>query len=168
MLQQFMGQLMLFPFAFAPQGWALCAGQLLPINQNQPLFALLGTTFGGDGRINFALPDLRGRTPVMAGSGISLGQPLGQETHTLTLAEVPSHSHPPTATTATAGQTPVKLNGLLLATSMPAEYVAGTATSAMASGVIGQTGGSVAHENRTPYLVMNWCISLTGMFPTRS
>ncbi len=168
MNNQFIGQLMLFPFGFAPNGWALCAGQLLPISQNQPLFALLGTTYGGDGRVTFGVPDLRGRAAVMVGGGVALGQLSGHETHTLTISEVPSHTHQAMATTATAGTTPAKLNGVLLGTSTPAEYSSAAPASAMASGVIGQTGGNGAHENRTPYLVMNWCIALNGIFPTRN
>ena len=98
----FLGQLMLFPFNFPPRGWALCQGQLLPINQNQALFSLLGTTYGGDGRTTFGLPDLRGRTPVSMGSGMNLGEKAGEEMHTLNTNEVPSHNHAINGTTAAA------------------------------------------------------------------
>jgi microcystin-dependent protein len=168
MTNQFLGQLMLFPFSFAPQGWALCAGQLLQISQNQALFSLLGTTYGGDGKATFGLPDLRGRAAVMVGNGVALGQLWGEENHTLTIAEVPAHTHQAMATTATAAATPPKLNGLLLGTSAPAEYTNATPSSAMASGVIAQAGGGGPHENRTPFLVLNWCIALTGFFPSRN
>lgn len=93
MAEPFLGEVRLFSFEFAPRGWALCNGQLLPINQNQALFSLLGTTFGGDGRVNFALPDLRGRVPIHVGSGHTLGERGGEQAHTLSTAELPTHTH---------------------------------------------------------------------------
>src|SRR6188768_3970764 len=112
MLDPFLGQLALVPYNFAPKGWALCNGQLLPINQNQALFSLLGTNFGGDGRVNFALPDLRGRVPIHVGSGHTLGERGGEQAHTLTAAELPQHAHVMHATSAT-GDTPVAAGNLL-------------------------------------------------------
>ena len=159
---------MLFPFSFAPTGWALCNGQLIAISQNQALFSLLGTTFGGNGTTNFALPDLRGRAAIMTGNGFNLGQNGGEEFHTLTIGEVPAHSHPPMATTTAAGATPPRLNDLLLGTSSPSEYASASPASTMATGVIGNAGASVPHENRSPYLVLNWCIALTGVYPSRN
>src|SRR6266851_2959007 len=106
MSEPFLSELEIFSFGFAPKGWALCNGQLLPINQNQALFALLGTTFGGDGRVNFALPDLRGSTPIHVGSGHTLGERAGEQAHTLSIAELPEHTHGLQASSSN-GTTPV-------------------------------------------------------------
>jgi microcystin-dependent protein len=164
----FLGQLMLFPFNFAPKGWALCNGALLQISQNQALFSLLGTTFGGDGRATFGLPDLRGRVALGTGTGVALGAQLGEEMHTLQIGEVPPHNHLSAATTSPAAATPPRLTGLLLGASNPSEYVNATPGNAMAAGVIAQAGGSAPHENRQPYLVLSWCIALDGIFPSRN
>src|SRR5215203_3129580 len=104
MAEPFLSEIRIMSFVFAPKGWALCNGQLLPINQNQALFSLLGTTFGGDGRVNFALPDLRGRTPIHVGSGHTLGERGGEQAHTLSIAELPTHTHVFNASTAQADQ----------------------------------------------------------------
>src|SRR3954463_12617911 len=104
MADPFLSEIRIVSFNFAPQGWALCDGQLLPINQNQPLFSLLGTTFGGDGRVNFALPDLRARVPLHVGSGHTLGERGGEQAHTLTIAELPTHTHVANATSNTGAQ----------------------------------------------------------------
>jgi microcystin-dependent protein len=162
--EPFLGQLMVVTFTFAPKGWAMCNGQLLPINQNQALFSLLGTTFGGDGRVNFALPDLRGRVPIHAGGGYTLGQRGGEETHTLILSELASHNHPLIASTNTASQ------------ASPANaYPASNGTSAFGSQPTGalatavsSIGGGQAHENRPPYLVLNVVIALQGIFPSQN
>jgi microcystin-dependent protein len=170
-MEPFLGQLMLFPFNYAPKGWAQCNGQLLAINQFQALFALLGTTFGGNGTTNFALPNLQGRTPVGTGgqANVTLGQTGGEEQHTLSAAEVPPHSHRLQAVTSGANQ--AVPNGNLLATT------SGAATIYNASGqnptqlnlqTISTAGGGQPHENRTPYLVMNWCIALVGIFPSQN
>src|SRR5262247_3707190 len=116
MAEPFLSEVRLMSFVFAPKGWALCNGQLLPINQNQALFSLLGTTFGGDGRVNFALPDLRSRVPIHVGSGHTLGEKGGEQAHTLSIAELPTHTHTPNATSATA-TTNVPANTLVLAQS---------------------------------------------------
>jgi microcystin-dependent protein len=167
-MEPFIGELRLVPFNFAPKGWALCAGQLLPINQNQALFALLGTTYGGDGRTTFALPDLRGRIAVGAGqlpggSDYPLGAAGGQETVRLTTSQLPGHAHAVHASSA-AGTTKNP------ATAYPAgggSYAAAKNVR-MKAGMIGQTGGGEEHENRPPYLSLNYVIALQGIFPAQS
>ncbi len=160
---------MLFPFGFAPRGWALCKGQLMPINQNQALFSLLGTTYGGDGRTNFALPDLQGRTPISIGNGIVLGEKAGTETHTLTLTEAAAHNHPVNGTTGPANSGGAGL-GLLALTASGAIYKQNSTNinSPLNAATVGSFGNGQAHENRHPYLVMNWCIALAGIFPSRN
>jgi microcystin-dependent protein len=151
-------------FEFAPKGWALCNGQLLPINQNQALFSLLGTTFGGDGRVNFALPDLRGRTPIHVGSGHTLGERGGEQAHTLSIAELPTHTHVAQGVNAAANATGA--NGNMLANAAVAAYGAPQALVAMNPGSITNTGGSQAHLNMQPFLTLNFCIALQGIFPS--
>lgn len=154
-------------FVFAPKGWALCNGQLLPINQNQGLFSLLGTTFGGDGRVNFALPDLRGRTPIHVGSGHTLGEKGGEQAHTNSIAELPTHTHVLSAST-TTGNAPVPFGpaGNVLATSVNAIYTAPSSLVAMNAGSVTNTGGSQAHLNMQPFLTLSFCIALQGIFPS--
>ena len=171
MSQPFLGQLALFPFGFAPKNWAVCAGQTLAINANQALFSLLGTTYGGDGITNFKLPNLQGRVPVMAGgaAGVALGQLGGEETHTLTVQEVPNHQHNLQAITAAANQ--ASPGGNLLATTAGGATVYGPPAGTLAAlngATITPAGGSQAHENRQPYLVLTWCIALNGVFPSRN
>jgi microcystin-dependent protein len=172
MAEPFLSEIRIFSFNFAPRGWATCDGQLLPINQNQALFSLLGTTYGGNGQTNFGLPDLRGRVPFHFGSGgggsYSLGQKAGEETHTLTLQETPTHNHTlaagSNATTATAGQAnPV---GNYLANSGKTVYVTAQPNSVMSPATVSNVGGSQPHENRSPYLTLNLCIALQGIFPS--
>jgi microcystin-dependent protein len=163
----FMGELRIFAFNFAPKGWAMCNGQLLPINQNQALFSLLGTMYGGDGRVNFGLPDLRDRVPVHVGNGFTQGQRGGETAHTVTTNELPTHVHFLQGTSAQA--TDVVPTGLMLANPGRNAYahVSPNATQ-LAPGSLGNVGGSQAHENRAPYLVLNVCISLQGIFPSRN
>jgi microcystin-dependent protein len=164
----FVGQLMLFAFDRAPLGWAPCDGRTLPIEGNDALFQLIGKTFGGDGVTNFKLPNLTGSTPIMAsGTAYPLGTAGGEATHTLTLNEVPAHNHSLRATSTDA--TSPAPAGNLLATPAFNAYVTSTANppNAMQSGTLQPYGGGQPHENRTPYLVMNWCIALTGIFPTQ-
>ena len=166
----FLGQLSLFSFGFPPRGWAMCQGQLLPINQYQALFSLLGTTYGGDGRTTFGLPNLQGRTPVSTGNGIVLGEKGGEEQHTLTVAEVPTHNHPINGSTAIANAFPPA--GDLLAQTATGVNIYKQSPTKIDSPLDGRTiapfGGSLPHENRSPYLVMNWCIALTGIFPSQN
>jgi microcystin-dependent protein len=166
MAEPFLSEIRLMSFVFAPKGWALCNGQLLPINQNQALFSLLGTTFGGDGRVNFALPDLRGRTPIHVGSGHTLGERGGEQAHTLSIAELPEHVHVANATTAVA-TTNTPANNLLLGQSTAADlYAAANNLQAMSPAAIANTGGSQAHLNMQPFLTLNFCIALQGIFPS--
>src|SRR4029450_10490590 len=147
MAEPFLSEIRLMSFVFAPKGWALCNGQLLPINQNQGLFSLLGTTFGGDGRVNFALPNLRSRTPIHVGSGHTLGERGGEPAHTLSIAELPTHLHVLNATSATATASP-PTPALGLAQSTPQNlYGAPGNLQAMAPAAVANTGGSQAHLN---------------------
>ncbi len=165
MAEPFLSEIRITSFVFAPKGWALCNGQLLPINQNQALFSLLGTTFGGDGRVNFALPDLRGRTPIHVGSGHTLGERSGEQAHTLSIAELPEHSHLARASLS-AADTPVS-DGNVLADSVPSEvYGPPTNLTTLAPSSGGNTGGSQAHLNMQPFLTLNFVIALQGIFPS--
>ena len=153
-------------FVFAPRGWAQCNGQLLPIGQNQGLFSLLGTTFGGAGRVNFALPDLRGRTPIHVGGGHTLGERGGEQAHTLSISEIPTHVHQVNASSAT-GNAPTPA-GNLLASPLNQTYAPPSAMVAMANGTVANVGGSQAHLNMQPFLTVNFCIALQGIFPSQS
>lgn len=165
MAEPFLSEIRIMSFVFAPKGWALCNGQLLPINQNQALFSLLGTTFGGDGRVNFALPDLRGRTPIHVGSGHTLGERGGEQAHTLSIAEIPTHTHVLSGTSA-AGTTAIP-TGALLATSTNYEaYRSPAALASLNPGTVVNTGGSQAHLNMQPFLILSFCIALQGIFPS--
>jgi microcystin-dependent protein len=165
MAEPFLSEIRLTSFSFAPRGWALCNGQLLPINQNQALFSLLGTTFGGDGRVNFALPDLRGRTPVHVGDGTTLGQRGGEEAHTLTLAELPAHAHLSGTGDQATSSDPA---GAALA-SKPRRGTAiyAPSSNAVANGAAA-AGGGQAHLNMQPYLVLSFVIALQGIFPSQN
>lgn len=166
MAEPFLSEVRIMSFVFAPKGWALCNGQLLPINQNQALFSLLGTTFGGDGRVNFALPDLRARVPIHVGSGHTLGERGGEQAHTLSIAEIPTHTHTLNTTSipATAG-TPA--TNLLLSGSTPQQvYGPPTNLVAMDPAAIAPVGGSQAHLNMQPFLTLSFCIALQGIFPS--
>lgn len=163
MAEPFLSEIRIMSFAFAPKGWALCNGQLLPINQNQPLFALLGTTFGGDGRVNFALPDFRGRTPIHVGSGHTLGERGGEQAHTLSIAELPTHSHVFQANS-NAGNTPNPTNNVL--GSANNLYTAPANLTTLNPATVSNTGGSQAHLNMQPFLTLNFCIALQGIFPS--
>jgi microcystin-dependent protein len=166
MADPFLSEIRIMSFVFAPKGWALCNGQLLPINQNQPLFSLLGTTFGGDGRVNFALPDLRGQTPIHVGSGHTLGEKGGESAHTLSIAELPTHTHVLNATS-TLSTTSTAGTGVMLAQSAGANlYAAATNLVAMSPAAVANVGGSQAHLNMQPFLTLNFCIALQGIFPS--
>jgi len=171
MSEPFLAEVRIVGFNFAPRGWAFCDGQILPINQNQSLYSLLGTTYGGDGRTTFALPDLRGRTPIHVGRSNGggdhrLGQKSGEETHTLSANEMPNHDHVAQASSQD-GTTPVPTGNVLAQTpsriySDPANLVD------LRSGTVTNVGGGQAHENMQPYLAVNYCIALQGLFPSRN
>jgi microcystin-dependent protein len=161
----FLGQLMLASWNYTTDGWAMCNGQLMPINQYSALFSLLGTTYGGDGIRTFALPNLQGRTPVGVGNGIVLGQAGGEELHTLVAAEVPAHTH---QLQATSPASLTKPGGALVAGGGASLFTGPSGLGAMNAATISNIGGGQAHENRQPYLVMNWCIALVGIFPSQN
>lgn len=167
MAEPFLSEIRMFSFVFAPKGWALCNGQLLPINQNQALFSLLGTTYGGDGRVNFALPDLRARVPIHTGNGHTLGERGGEQAHTLSIAELPTHIHEAQGNTGSA-TSPDPTNGFLAAPSSALGAVYGPAENlvAMNPGMLSNTGGSQAHLNMQPFLTLSFCIALQGIFPS--
>jgi len=169
MSEPFLGQIQPFPYNFAPRGWAFCSGQILPIAQNTALFSLLGTTYGGNGQTTFALPDLRGRVPLHFGQGpglspYDLGQVSGTETVTLLSTQMPAHNHTMNASTGEAADTIA--TGQVLASS--AIYAPGSPNTVMSAQSVGQAGGNQPHPNLQPYLVLNWCIALEGIFPSRN
>lgn len=164
MAEPFLSEIRIMSFVFAPKGWALCNGQLLPINQNQALFSLLGTTFGGDGRVNFALPDLRGRVPIHVGSGHTLGERGGEQAHTLSIAELPTHTHVVNANTGVASTDNPASN--LPARATVDTYGSAASLGAMNAGITLNVGGSQAHLNMQPFLTLSFCIALQGIFPS--
>jgi microcystin-dependent protein len=167
MSEPFLAQISIFSFAFPPKGWALCNGQLLPINQNQALFSLLGTTYGGDGRVNFGLPNLQGRVPMHQGNGFVQGQSAGEQNHTLSISEMPTHSHP--ANCSNGAATLLVPSGEFWAADNAGNLPYSTTGGAtMAPGSITPTGGNQPHNNMAPYSTLNFCIALQGIFPTRT
>ena len=168
MAEPFMAEIRMVSFNFAPKGWALCNGQLMPINQNQALFSLLGTTYGGDGRTTFALPDLQGRSPIHRGSGFTEGEKGGEAAHTLSISEMSAHLHTLNGNTTSSGNVNTPANAFL-ANSAPAEVynsVGNTNLVALSPTTIANTGGSQPHVNMQPYLVIGFCIALQGIFPS--
>ncbi|WP_322417153.1 phage tail protein [Mesorhizobium huakuii] len=168
MAEPFLSEIRIMSFVFPPKGWALCDGQLLPINQNQGLFSLLGTTFGGDGRVNFGLPDYRGRIPIHVGSGHTLGERGGEQAHTLSISELPQHVHVANAvnTTPTSG---APNSSRMLSQSQGANlFAAASNLQAMAGGTIAPVGGSQPHQNMQPFLTLSFCIALQGIFPSQT
>lgn len=167
MAEPFLSEIRMMSFSFAPQGWALCNGQLLPINQNQALFSLLGTTYGGDGRVNFALPDLRGRVPIHVGSGHVLGERAGEQAHTLSTAELPTHTHVQMGRDV-AGDATTPVAGVALAQTGPDPLYSSRAAelTAMNAQSVSNVGGSQAHLNMQPFLTLSFCIALQGIFPS--
>jgi microcystin-dependent protein len=177
MSEPFLGEIRLMAFAFAPKGWAFCNGQTLAINQNQALFALLGTTFGGNGLNNFQLPNLQGNVVVGAGSGPGLspynvGQVGGEATHTLTLPETPAHTHPVKAASGAGTSTAPSAGNAFTpdGAAHPTKTYSSTAAAgpAMAPTLIQNGGSSQAHDNHMPYLIVNFCIAMQGIFPSRN
>lgn len=166
MADPFLSEIRIFSFNFAPRGWALCNGQLLPINQNQALFSLLGTTYGGNGQVNFALPDLRGRVPMHMGGQLTLGEKAGEEVHTLTVSEMPTHTHPIKGSS--DGPTVTTPSGNFFASNTGFTPYGTAANVAMAPECVSNVGGSQAHENRSPYLALSFCIALQGIFPSQN
>src|SRR5262249_20148811 len=165
MADQFLAEIRIVSFNFAPKGWALCNGQLLLISQNQALFSILGTTYGGDGIVNFALPNLQGRSPLHVGQGTTLGQSGGETSHTVHISELPAHKD--VRTGPSNGPSAPGPGGNLWAVN-PNNAYSGTPNTAMNPASITATGGSQPHENMSPYLVLNFIIALQGEFPTRN
>jgi microcystin-dependent protein len=174
MSNPFMAEIRMMSFNFAPKGWALCNGQLLQINQNQALFALMGTTYGGDGRVTFALPNLQGRLAIHMGGGHTQGERGGEEAHTIIQSEMPAHIHPASGDNNPANSTqqiptvpnakPGNASPLLIYSTGGA----GMQAVAMNSQMVTSVGGSQPHENRQPYLCINFCIALQGIFPSQT
>jgi microcystin-dependent protein len=162
----YLSEIRVVSFSFAPKGWALCNGQLLPINQNQALFSLMGTTYGGDGVQNFALPNLQGRVPVHFGNGHVLGQLGGEQAHTLAVTEMPAHTHTPVGTN-NAPDKPSPVNNTW-ANAPGNNAYATTSNSATNPTAIANAGGSQPHQNLQPYLTLNFVIALSGIFPTQN
>ncbi len=164
MSDPYLGEIKIVSFGFPPRGWAFCNGQLLPINQNQALFSILGTNYGGDGVTTFALPNLRGRMPLHAGQQWPVGTVAGEAAHTLTVSEMPTHNHLVSARGTGNSATPV--GNHFAGTSTP--MFAAVANTAMSPGALGAVGGSQPHENRGPFLVLDFVIALQGIFPSRN
>jgi len=161
--EPFLSEIRIMSFDFAPKGWAMCNGQLLPINQNQALFSLLGTTFGGDGRVNFALPDQRGRTPIHVGSGFTLGERGGEQAHTLSIAEIPTHQHLLQVATVNSDTNIPATNNLASVANL---YSPPNQLVSLVPSTTGNVGGSQAHNNMQPFLTLTFCIALQGIFPS--
>ena len=161
----FLSEIKIVSFNFPPKGWALCNGQLLPINQNQGLFSLLGTTYGGDGRVNFALPNLQGCVPNHMGNGFTLGERGGETAHTVNISELPAHTHTPLGNQtnpASSASAAGNVWGFV-----PNDYAAAS-NAAMNPACVSATGGNQPHDNMSPYLVLNFIIALQGIFPSQN
>jgi microcystin-dependent protein len=165
MAQPYVGEIRMFAGNFAPAGWMFCEGQLLPISENETLFQLIGTTYGGDGESTFALPDLRGRIPIHQGSGFILAETGGAEEITLTVSQIPAHSHPLLATDSVPSQTQ-PANGVLALPTSFSPYSSETPFTNLNPGSVGSVGGSQPHTNFQPYLCVNFIMSLFGIFPS--
>lgn len=167
MSQPYVGEIRMFGGNFAPAGWMFCEGQLLPISENETLFNLIGTTYGGDGQETFALPDLRGRLPIHQGNSFILAQTGGAEAVTLTVQQIPNHTHPFVASTSVANATS-PANQVIAQSAQRAVYFESATTTNLAPSAISPVGGSQPHTNFQPYLCIDFIISLFGIFPTPS
>ena len=165
MSEPFLSEIKIMSFGFPPKGWALCDGQLLPINQNQGLFSLLGTTYGGDGRVNFGLPDLQGRTPMHMGNGHTLGERGGEQSHTLSISEIPTHVHTSNGSTSTTGLVDPPTNNVLAGAQV---YNPPNNLTSLLPSTLANVGGSQAHLNMQPFLTLSFCIALQGIFPSQT
>lgn len=168
MAEPFLSEVRLFSFSFAPRFWAQCNGQLLPINQNQALFSLLGTTYGGDGRVNFALPDLRARVPIHEGNGHTLGERAGEQAHTLSIAALPAHTHQVNVINNTIADQQYPTTTTRWASGGSFAGFHQNNNTAMDPATVLPTGGNQAHLNMQPFLTLNYCIALQGIFPSRN
>lgn len=169
MSEPFLAEIRIVGFNFAPEGWALCDGQILPINQNQSLYSLLGITYGGDGQTSFGLPDLRGRTPIHVDGDYPLGRSTGEEAHSLSLAEMPQHTHMARASADAATEPAVTGAGNeVLATAGESAYQDANNLTSLATGNVSNAGGNQAHTNMQPFITLNFCIALQGLFPSRN
>jgi microcystin-dependent protein len=166
MADPFLSEIRIMSFNFPPKSWALCNGQLLPINQNQALFSLLGTTYGGNGQTNFALPDLRGRAPMHEGANHTLGERAGEQAHTVLSAEMPAHNHAMNGSTTASGGTDNPTNNFLGSASNV--YHTPASPTSMNPQTVGNRGGTQPHDNMMPYLTLSFCIALQGIFPSRN
>jgi len=162
----YLSEMRIVSFNFAPKGWALCNGQLLPINQNTALFSLLGTTYGGDGQTTFGLPNLQGRTPMHFGNGHVLGEQAGESNHTLNIGEIPAHVHSVNASGNTSNA--ASPAGNYWGSAGLASYSTATPSTPMSGSAISTAGGSQPHQNTQPYLVLNIVIALQGLFPSQN
>lgn len=166
MAAPYLSEIRIFSFSFAPKGWAMCNGQTLPINQNQALFSLLGTTYGGNGTTNFNLPNLQARTPIHFAQTYPLGTSAGEQSHTLTISELPQHNHVPIgcSTTANTGDPTAGV----WATAASSNFTTAAPNNSMSQSAIGNGGGSLPHNNMPPYLVLNFCIATVGIYPSQT
>jgi microcystin-dependent protein len=167
MAEPFLSEIRIMSFGFPPKGWATCDGQLLPINQNQALFSLLGTTYGGDGRVNFGLPNLQGNTAIHMGGGHTLGERGGEQGHTLSISEIPTHVHSAVGTSST-GTDPVPATEFYGVSASQPYLPPDNNLGALNAATIASVGGSQAHLNMQPFLVLNFSIALQGIFPSQT
>ena len=168
MAEPFLSEIRIMSFVFAPKGWALCNGQFLPINQNQALFSLLGTTYGGNGQTTFALPDLRARTPIHVGGGHVLGERAGEPAHTINSNEMTQHFHSVNASKSATGGVATPNGNFLGGGNNVYHAVSGGTLTTLRPDTVTTVGGGQPHNNMQPYLTLSFCIALQGIFPSRN